>query len=123
MSTNHRPLSPHLQIYRPQLTSVLSIMHRGTGVVLAISSLLIGWWFWSAMAGPESYQTAYGFFNSFFGKILLFLWTACLFYHLSNGIRHLIWDTGQALELEHAYLAGKCVLGSAAILTVLVWIL
>ena len=123
MSNNNRPLSPHLQVYRPQLTSVLSIMHRGCGVVLAISSLLIAWWFWSAMAGADSYQTAHGFFNSVFGKILLIAWTACLFYHLSNGVRHLIWDTGRALELDQAYLAGKLVLASAAVLTILVWVL
>ena len=91
--------------------------------MLAIGALLIAWWFWSVMSGAGSYETAFQFFNSVFGKVLLIAWTACSFYHLSNGIRHLIWDTGAALEIDQAYLAGKIVLGVALILTILVWVL
>ncbi len=74
------------------------------------------------MGGTNSYESAYGFFNSWFGHILMFLWTLCMFYHLCNGIRHLIWDAGMALEIEQAYLAGKIVVGAAIVLTLLAWI-
>ena len=123
MSNTNRPLSPHLQVYRPQLTSVLSILHRASGIILAIGAVLIAWWFWSVLSGPSAYSTAHGFFNSFFGVLLLLVWTLCTFYHLCNGIRHLIWDAGYALEIEQAYLAGKVVIGAAVFLTILAWIL
>ena len=110
-------------MYRPQLTSVLSILHRGTGLIIAAGSLLVVWWFWSVMAGPESYRTAFGFFNSWFGKLLLFVWTLCIFYHLCNGVRHLVWDAGYALEIPQAYLAGKIVIATAVMLTILAWLL
>lgn len=123
MSNKNRPLSPHLQVYRPQLTSVLSILHRASGIILALGALLIAWWFWTVTLGASSYAVAYSFFNSFFGLLLLFVWTLCTFYHLCNGIRHLVWDVGYALEIEQAYLAGKLVVGVAVFLTLLVWIL
>lgn len=123
MSNKNRPLSPHLQIYRPQLTSVLSILHRASGIILALGALLIAWWFWTVTLGPSSYAIAHTFFNSFLGLLLLFVWTLCTFYHLCNGIRHLVWDAGYALEIEQAYFAGKLVAGVAVFLTLLVWIL
>ena len=123
MPVSNRPLSPHLQVYRPQLTSVLSIVHRATGIVIAAGALLIAWWFWSITGGPGSYQSAYGFINSFFGKLLLFFWTACTFYHLCNGIRHLVWDAGFGFELSEAYLSGKIVLVATMVLTLLAWLL
>lgn len=123
MTTPNRPLSPHLQIYRPQLTSVLSILHRITGLILAAGSVLIAWWFWSAMMGGDSYLTAAGFFNSVFGVIVMFLWVLCTFYHLCNGIRHLVWDAGHGLELEQAYLSGKIVVVASVVLTILVFVL
>ena len=123
MSNINRPLSPHLQVYRPQLTSVLSILHRASGIILAIGAVLIAWWFWSIMSGSSAYATAHGFFNSIFGILLLLVWTLCTFYHLCNGIRHLIWDAGYALEIEQAYLAGKIVVAAAVILTILAWVL
>lgn len=123
MSTPNRPLSPHLQIYRPQLTSVLSILHRITGLLLALGSVLIAWWFWSVMLGGESYATASDFFTSWFGWLLIFLWALCTFYHLCNGIRHLFWDAGLGLELSQAYLSGKIVVGAAFLLTILAFLL
>lgn len=81
------------------------------------------WWFWSIMSGPGGYATAYGFFNSVVGKILLFIWSLCMFYHLCNGIRHLAWDAGYALEISQAFLAGKIVVAAAVILTLLAWLL
>jgi succinate dehydrogenase / fumarate reductase cytochrome b subunit len=118
-----RPLSPHLQIYRPQWTSVLSIVHRGTGFIIAIGALLFAWWLWSITNGPDSYQAAHGFFNSWFGKLLLFVWTLCTFYHLCNGIRHLAWDVGYGFDLDQAWSSGKIVLGGSVVLTVLAWLL
>ena len=121
MSASQRPLSPHLQIYRPQLTSVLSILHRVTGIVIAVGALLLAWWLWAAASGPAEYQVAHQFFNSLPGKVLLFVWTLCTFYHLCNGIRHLVWDAGYGFELPAAYRSGKIVLGASVILTVAVW--
>jgi succinate dehydrogenase / fumarate reductase cytochrome b subunit len=91
--------------------------------MLAIGSLLVSWWLWSIMSGPDSYATAHAVVNSIVGKLLLFGWTLCMFYHLSNGIRHLLWDTGHGLEISQAYLAGKVVIGCALALTVLAWVL
>lgn len=118
-----RPLSPHLQIYRPQLTSVLSILHRGSGVALALGAVLLAWWLWAVAAGPGAYQLAHGFFSAWFGKALLFVWTLCTFYHLCNGIRHLLWDAGYGFELPAAYLSGKIVLVATVVLTALAWLL
>lgn len=75
------------------------------------------------MSGADGYQTAYGFFNGIVGKLLLFVWTLCMFYHLCNGIRHVVWDAGYALEISQAYLAGKIVVGAAIVLTLLAWVL
>lgn len=105
------------------MTSVLSILHRASGIILAFGALLIAWWFWSVMSGAEAYLTAQTFFTSVFGRILMFAWTLCTFYHLANGIRHLVWDAGYALQIEQAYLAGKVVIVAAILLTVLVWLL
>ena len=121
MPASQRPLSPHLQIYRPQLTSVLSILHRVTGIVIAVGALLLAWWLWAAASGLAEYQVAHQFFNSLPGKVLLFVWTLCTFYHLCNGIRHLVWDAGYGFELPAAYRSGKIVLGASVILTVAVW--
>ncbi len=118
-----RPLSPHLQVYRPQWTSVLSILHRGAGVVMAIGALLLTWWLWAVGGGDSGYQFAYGFFTSVFGKVLLFIWTLCSFYHLCNGIRHLLWDSGLGFELPVAYLSGKIAVAVALAMTITVWLL
>ena len=122
LTVSQRPLSPHLQIYRPQLTSVLSILHRGTGVVLALGALLIAWWLWAVAGGAEAYGVAHGFFNAWFGKGLLFIWTLCTFYHLCNGVRHLVWDVGYGFELPAAYLSGKIMVGVSLGLTLLAWL-
>ena len=75
------------------------------------------------MSGADSYATAHWFFNSLIGTLLLFTWTLCMFYHLANGIRHLIWDLGYGLELPQAFFGGKVVVASAVVLTLLAWIL
>ncbi len=122
MQARSRPLSPHIQIYKPQVTSVLSVTHRATGIALAVGTLLFVWWLAAAAAGPESYESAQNFMGSWFGMLLLFGWSLCLFYHLCNGIRHLFWDAGYGYELPDAYRSGQAVLVGAVILTVLTWI-
>lgn len=117
-----RPLSPHLQVYRPQLTSVLSITHRATGVALAVGTLVLVWWLVAAASGPEQFETAQGFLGSWFGKLLLLGWTVALFYHLANGIRHLFWDAGLGFELKTAYASGWAVLAATVLLTALAWL-
>ena len=121
MATKARPLSPHLQVYRPQITSVLSISHRITGIALAVGTILLVYWLGAAAAGPEAYATAQGFIGSWFGLLLLAGWSFCLFYHLANGIRHLFWDPGKGFEIETMELTGKIVVAAAVILTVLAW--
>lgn len=121
MSADHRPLSPHLQVYKPQLTSVMSILHRLTGIALAVGTLLLVYWLAAAAGGPESYATAQAFIASPIGLILLFGWTLAFFYHLCNGIRHLFWDAGYGFELPTVYKSGWTVLIATAVLTLLSW--
>ena len=122
MRSADRPISPHLQIYRWQLTSVLSILHRTAGVVLSAGAILLVWWLVAAASGPETYEGVEKFLGSWIGLLVLFGWTTALFYHLCNGIRHLVWDTGQALDLKSTYLGGWLVVGATAVLTVATWI-
>lgn len=120
---SNRPLSPHLQVYKPQYTSILSITHRATGVALAVGTLLLIYWLVGAAGGPDSYAAAQGFIGSFFGQLLLFGWSVALFYHLCNGIRHLFWDAGMGFELDTAYKSGMAVLAATGALTILSWII
>ena len=122
MSQAQRPLSPHLQIYKPQLTSVLSVTHRGTGLALAIGTLFLVWWLFAAAAGPDAYALAQGFWYSWLGRLMLFGWTFSLFYHLCNGIRHLCWDVGWGFEIKTTYLTGWIVVASSIALTLIAWI-
>jgi succinate dehydrogenase / fumarate reductase cytochrome b subunit len=122
MKSADRPISPHLQVYRWQLTSVLSILHRAAGIVLSAGAILLVWWLVAAASGPDAYEGVANFLGSWIGLLLLFGWTAALFYHLCNGIRHLVWDTGQALDLKSTYLGGWLVVGGTAVLTVVSWI-
>lgn len=122
MIPSNRPLSPHLQVYRPQITSMLSILHRLTGVALAVGTLLLTYWLVAAASGPGAFATAQGVIGSFFGRLLLFGWSFALFYHLCNGIRHLVWDAGYGLEIETAQRSGLIVVGAAVLLTLLCWV-
>ena len=123
MATNTRPLSPHLQIYKPQLTSVLSILHRITGVFLTIGTVLLSYWLIAAASGLEAYEHAQGVIGSMLGQLLLFLWTLALFYHLCNGIRHLFWDAGYGLDIESVYRSGKYVIWVPMVLTLICWMI
>lgn len=122
-NTSSRPLSPHISIYRWQINSVLSILHRGTGIVLAVGTLLLVYWLVSAAAGPDAYRSAQHFIGSFIGQILLIGWAWSLFFHLCNGIRHLIWDAGYGFELSTMARSSIAVVVAASVLTVLVFII
>jgi succinate dehydrogenase / fumarate reductase cytochrome b subunit len=117
-----RPLSPNLQIYRPQLTSVLSITHRLTGVVLGVGAVLLVIWFMAAAAGPRSYAALNELLGSPLGLAMLFAWTFSLFFHLCNGIRHLMWDAGFGFELHTIYVSGWAVLVASLLLTAAAWL-
>lgn len=121
MATDNRPISPHLQVYRPQLTSVLSISHRISGVLLSIGLVLVVAWLLALAAGPERFAALSGLLASVPVLLVLVAWTAALFYHLLNGIRHLLWDAGWLLDLRGAYASGWTVVGLAGALTVIAW--
>lgn len=121
MATQERPLSPHLQVYKPQLTSTMSILHRATGVVLALGSLLFVAWLVAAAGGADSFELARMALASVAGKIALFALSACLVYHFLNGIRHLAWDAGHGLDIPKAYASGYAVLVLAVLITAGLW--
>ena len=123
MIDDHLPLSPDLQIYRPQLTSVLSISHRITGIALSLGSLLLVGWLASAAAGPSSYSHVHAILRGDLGLLLLLGWTFSLFFHLCNGIRHLFWDAGYGFDLQTIYTSGWAVIGISICLTLGAWIL
>ena len=122
MDTGGRPLSPHVQVYKPQITSVLSILHRITGVALAVGTLLLVWWLIGAATSVEAFETVQKFIGSWIGRLLLFGWSFALFYHLCNGIRHLFWDMGRGFELPTVSASGWAVVIISAALTVIAWI-
>jgi succinate dehydrogenase / fumarate reductase cytochrome b subunit len=121
MSQAQRPLSPHLQIYKWQLTSVLSITHRGTGLALAVGTIFLVWWLFAAAFSPSWFDLAEAFWYSWFGRLLLLGWTFSFFFHLCNGIRHLCWDSGWGFDLKTAYLTGWIVVASSMFLTLIAW--
>ena len=123
MTTFNRPLSPHLQIYKPQLTSLLSITHRGTGVFLTLGALFLGCWLLSIANGPESYGNLQKYILAWYGQVFLFAWVFSLYYHLCNGIRHLFWDIGLGLEIRTTYLSGYTVIATSILLTLVTWCL
>lgn len=122
MASRDRPLSPHLQIYRWQITSVLSILHRATGVALAVGSLVLVYWLIAAAMGAVEFATAQALVGSVLGRLLLFGWSLALFYHLANGIRHLFWDIGLGFELATVTRSGWAVLVLTLALTLAAWI-
>jgi succinate dehydrogenase / fumarate reductase cytochrome b subunit len=116
-----RPLSPHLQVYRPQLTSLLSIMNRVTGIAVSIGTLLLVWWLVAAAVGPGAFATVQRFVASPVGLFVLFGWTASLFYHFFGGLRHLAWDLGYGYDLEQTHLSGWAAVFATVACTVLTW--
>jgi succinate dehydrogenase cytochrome b subunit len=122
VNRGNRPLSPHLTIYRPQLNSAMSIFHRLTGLGLGLAGVLVVWWFLAAAAGPGYFAFVDGLLTSWLGGLILILALAALWYHFLNGIRHLVWDTGAAFELDQVHKGGLAVLAGTAIMTVITFI-
>ncbi len=121
--TAARPLSPHLQIYRPMLTMMMSIVHRATGAVLYVGTLLLAWWLLAAASGPNAYATFQSVASSFIGRIVLFGYTWALMHHMLGGLRHLIWDTGRGFgPAEREWLARANLVGSI-VLTIILWVI
>ena len=117
-----RPLSPHLQIYRPMLTMMMSIVHRITGAALYFGTLLLAWWLLAAASGPNAYMTFQEVIGSIIGRLVLFGYTWALIHHALGGIRHLIWDLGYGFgPSEREWLARATLFGSI-MLTLLLWI-
>lgn len=122
-SRRSRPLSPHLQIYRPMLTMTMSIVHRITGAALYFGMLLLAWWLIATASGPNAYATFEAFIGSFIGRIVLFGYTWALLHHMLGGIRHLIWDTLHGFEpAEREWLTVATLVGSV-VLTLVVWVI
>ncbi|MET0867699.1 MAG: succinate dehydrogenase, cytochrome b556 subunit [Pseudorhodoplanes sp.] len=118
-----RPLSPHLSIYRPMLTTMMSIMHRITGGALFFGTLLLTWWLLAAASGPTAYARVQSFMDSIIGTLILFGYTWALLHHMLGGVRHLIWDTGRGFgPVEREWLALATLIGSIG-LTIVVWVL
>src|ERR1700680_2234789 len=119
-----RPLSPFMfpTWYRFQITSLMSILHRLTGIALAVGSIVLAWWLVAVAAGGELFEVTHAVIASPIGVLLLFLWSVAFFYHLCNGIRHLAWDAGYGFEIRKAYLSGYGVLAATVVLTVVAWL-
>ena len=118
----HRPLSPHLQIYRPMLTMMMSIVHRITGAALYFGMLLMVWWLIAAAAGPNAYADVQWFMGTLLGRLILFGYTWALIHHMLGGIRHLIWDVGYGFgPVERELLTIATLVGSVGF-TIVLWI-
>ncbi len=117
-----RPLSPNVQIYQPQLTSVLSILNRITAIILSASAVVLVIWLVAAARGPQAYTVVQGAIASWVGRIVLFGATFAFFLHLCGGIRHLVWDTVRGFELRSIYISGWSVVAASVMLTVAAWV-
>jgi len=122
MATPQRPLSPHLQIYRWQITMTLSILHRVTGVALAIGAFGVVWWLVAVASGGERYADFMNLATSLPGRIVLIGFSYCLIYHLLNGLRHMLWDSGRAMTIPQIYRTGWTVVALSILGTVALWL-
>jgi succinate dehydrogenase / fumarate reductase cytochrome b subunit len=120
MPVRARPLSPHLQVYRWQMGNTLSILHRLTGIALALGLVALTYWLISLAGGEESYEEAMRLFSSPIGLLFLLGWTFSFLYHLLNGIRHLFWDAGYGFERTSRHASGWFAVLGALVLTVCV---
>ena len=116
-----RPLSPHLQIYKPMLTMMMSIIHRLTGMALYFGSLLLAWWLIAAATGPDYFDFVNGLAGTLVGKLVLFGYTWALIHHMFGGIRHFIWDTGRGFELPTVEFMARATIAASLGLTALIW--
>ncbi len=117
VNRGNRPLSPHLQVYRPQLNSITSILTRITGNALLIGSLLIVWWFLAAATSESYFAVANAVLTSWFGDLVLFGSVWALWYHLLAGVRHLIWDEAKMLDLQSADMLSWAVVIGSVVMT------
>ena len=118
-----RPLSPHLQIYRPMLTMMMSIVHRMTGAALYLGTALLAWWLIAAASGPEAFETVQRFMGSILGRLILLGYTWALIHHMLGGMRHLVWDTGRGFDLKTVETVARLTLGGSVALTLVVWVI
>jgi succinate dehydrogenase / fumarate reductase cytochrome b subunit len=121
MPKDIRPLSPHLQIYRPMLTMMMSIMHRLTGIALYFGTLILVWWLISAARGPEAFATAQSLLVTPLGILVLAGYSWALIHHMLGGLRHLLWDTGRGLTIPSVERLAQLNLAGSIVLTVLLW--
>ena len=117
-----RPLSPHLQIYRPMLTMMMSIMHRITGLGLYFGIVLLVWWLTAASISDGYFDFVQGFFGHWFGRLVLFGFTWALIHHALGGLRHLLWDTGRGFDLNLIEWLARANLAGSIVLTILLWV-
>jgi len=123
MSNTERPLSPHLSIYRWPITMTLSILHRATGVAMSVGLVLLAFWLTSAAAGAGEYAEFSALMSTLPGRLLLIGWSFAFFYHLANGIRHFVWDTGRGFEKHQANASAWFVIVFAVIVTAAFWMM
>jgi len=117
-----RPLSPHLQVYKPQITSISSILHRMAGIALTLGLFLVAWGLVALADGRESYEFFMGFCTSVVGQLMLMGWSMAFFYHMCMGIRHFILDSGFLYEKKAASLSGWIVITLACLMTMTTWV-
>src|SRR5690606_41848893 len=120
---SRRPLSPHLQIYRPMLTMIMSIMRRITGAALYFGTALLAWWLIAAASGPDAFETAQWFMGSILGRLILFGYTWALIHHMLGGLRHLIWDTGRGFDLQTIEIMARVTPTGSIALTLAIWVI
>jgi len=118
MESVKRPLSPHLQVYKPQLTSILSITHRATGVFLSLGALLLTCWLVGLATSEQAFSNLQQHGSAWYGKIILIGFVFSFYFHLANGVRHLFWDAGLGLEISTTYKSGYATIAFSIILTV-----
>jgi succinate dehydrogenase / fumarate reductase, cytochrome b subunit len=123
MTNNNRPLSPHLQVYRWQVTMLLSILHRMTGFGLAAGAVLVTWGLLAAASGAETFMTFHNFTATILGKLMLLGWAWSFAFHFLNGIRHLVWDTGRGFTIKQAANSAWFVLILSVVATLGIWCL
>jgi succinate dehydrogenase / fumarate reductase, cytochrome b subunit len=123
MAPSNRPLSPHLQVYRPMLTMVMSIMHRITGIALYAGMILLVWWLSAAAYSDSYFALVQSFFGHWFGRLALFGFTWALIHHMLGGLKHFLWDTGRGYDLKMIEVLAKGSIFGSVALTILVWVI
>jgi len=121
MLNSNRPLSPHLQIYKPQITSILSIMHRITGFALATAAIFVTLYLFSASTSVHCFEHLEKFRASMLGHVMFFGWLFSFVYHFLSGVRHIKWDSGSGIEMKSVYRSGWILILGSVILTLLLW--